>query len=205
MNAGFSSLSQLKRELLLSADALKTDYDDSVLALGQGVAALFASACDRKFVRGEYEDSFAADRTFWITRSYPIEVVHYVKVRRDYASGYQIVPGQPSNVVEMSGKVDFLGYLGAYGETAVINYTAGYWWDHTEDGSGTLPEGATPLPEDLRAAWVMQCRWFWDRRSITERAKAGFAKDTADGFATPAEELLQPVRSILASYRRIAP
>lgn len=205
MNAGFSSLSALKRELLLPADALRTENDAAIVALGLGVAALFESQCDRKFGRIVYIDTFAADRSFWITRSYPIEQVHAVQVRRDYASGFQLVPGQPSNVIEMSGKVDFLGYLGAYGEIGRISYTAGYWWDESEDGSLTLPEGATALPEDLRAAWVMQCRWFWERRSITERAKAGFAKDSADGFATPAEELLQPVRSILTSYRRIAP
>ena len=205
MNAGFSSLSALKRELLLPADAAKTENDASVLALGLGVASLFESLCDRKFRRMNMVDSFAADRTYWITRAYPIEQVISVEVRRDYASGFEIVTGQPSNVVELSGKVDFLGFLGAYGETGRLTYRGGYWWDESENATETLPEGATPLPEDLRAAWVLQCRWFWDRRSISDRAKAGFAKDSEGGFATPSDDLLQPVRSIMATYRRIAP
>jgi len=205
MNAGLSNLKTLKRELLLAADVAKTDSDASVAALGLGVAALFETACGRKFARAQEVDTFSAERSFWIARRYPLETVASVEVRRDYAGGFAAVPGMPANVNELSGKVDFLGHLGAYGEMARLNYTGGYWWDQGETVPDTMPEGATPLPEDLRAAWVMQCRWFWERRSITDRAKAGFAEDTAAlGFAGTQDDLLVPVKNVMSAYRRIA-
>jgi len=205
MNAGFSNLKNLKRELLLAADLSKTDNDASVLSLGLGVASLFEGAAGRRFARQEEVDTFSAERAFWIVRRYPIETVTAVEVRGDYAGGFLAVPGMPANVNELSGKVDFLGCLGAYGEMARVVYTGGYWWDTGETTPETMPTGATPLPEDLRAAWVMQCRWFWERRSITDRAKAGFTEDTAAlGFAGTDADLLMPVRQVIANYRRIA-
>ena len=205
MNAGFSNLKSLKRELLLASEVSKADNDAAVLALGLGVASLFESATGRRFARQEEVDTFSAERPFWVTRRYPIETVTSVDVRRDYAGGFLAVPGMPANVNELSGKVDFLGCLGAYGEMARINYTGGYWWDTGEVTPDAMPEGATPLPEDLRAAWVMQCRWFWERRSITDRAKAGFVESIADqGFAGTDADLLLPVRQTISNYRRIA-
>lgn len=206
MNCGFSNLKSLKQELLLAADLSGTDNDASVAALGLGVAALFESACARKFRREVgWVDQFSADREFWIAQRYPIETVTAVEIRRGYASGFVAQSGQPANVNELSGQFYFGGTLGAYGETARITYTGGFWWDESETTPGTMPTGATLLPEDLRAAWVMQCRWFWERRSITDRAKAGFAEDTAAlGFAGSQDDLLMPVRQVLAAYRRIA-
>lgn len=206
MNAGFSNLKTLKRELLLAADAAKTDNDASVLALGLGVASLFDSACNRFFKREEEAiDQFSADRDYWTARRYPIETVSTVEVRTSYTGGYNVQAGQPFNVNEESGQVYFGSYLGLYQDSVRITYTGGYWWNTSETTPETMPEGAWALPEDLRAAWVMQCRWFWERRSITDRAKAGLTDAiAADGFAGTEDELLLSVRQVLANYRRLS-
>jgi hypothetical protein len=206
MNAGFSNLTKLKAELLLAKDAEGTDYDAAVLAIGLGVAAMFESIAGRKFGRvvGE-KDVFTADREFWVASRYPLEAVSAVEVRTNYATGWVAQGGEPHNVVEPTGVIFFSGFLGSRGEMARVTFTGGYWWDESEGETGTLPSGAKALPEDLRAAHAMQCRWFWERRSVTERAKAGIPEDKADiGFAASADDLLAPVRQVLATYRRIA-
>ncbi|MFZ4774627.1 MAG: hypothetical protein ACOYM3_04645 [Terrimicrobiaceae bacterium] len=207
MNAGFSNLKTLKRELLLAADAAKTENDASLAALGLGVAAMFDSFCNRKFRRDAAAvDQFSANRGFWPARWYPIESVTSVEARTDYLAGFVVESGQPVNVNEQSGLIYFGSFLGLMSDTVRITYAGGYWWDESETTATTIPTGATALPEDLRAAWIMQCRWFWERRSLTDRAKAGFAEDTAElGFAGTQDELLLPVRQVLSAYRRMTP
>ena len=206
MNAGFSNLKKLKGELLLPADFAKPDNDAFIAALGLGVAAMFDSFCGRKFQRLENAvDQCSADRSFFVARWYPIESIASVEVRRDFATGFVAETGQPYNINEQTGMIYFGAILGLLSDTVRITYTGGYWWDTEETTPATMPEGATALPEDLRAAWVMQCRWFWERRSITDRAKAGFSEAIADkGFAGVEEDLLLSVRNVLATYRRFA-
>jgi len=204
MNAGFSSLAALKRELLMPADLSKTDQDASVKALGLGVASMFESLANRKFARATESVEFPADRCSVVVPRYPIEAVTLVEVRDSIATGWQAQAGLPDNYLPLSGIVQFFTPPGIWPASMKVTYTGGYWWDQGEVTPDAMPSGAIPLPEDLRAAWVMQCRWFWERRSITDRAKAGFGEDTALGFAVSQDDLLMPVRQVIATYRRIA-
>ena len=206
MNAGFSNLKTLKRELLLPADATKSDSDASVAALGLGVAAMFQVFCNRKF-GSVVGDTFeiGADRYSLVVPRYPIEAISKVEVRYAISDGWVVQPGMPDNYLPEAGLVQFCVPLGVWPNTARVTYTGGYWWDTGEVTPDTMPEGAWALPEDLRAAWVMQCRWFWERRSITDRAKAGFTDAIAEkGFAATEDDLLLSVRHVLDAYRRIA-
>lgn len=203
MNAGLSNLTNLKRELLLASDAAGTDYDASVTALGLGVASMFEAYCDRKFFR-VVDDVFecSADRYSVVVPRYPIEAINSVEMRDSIASGWEEQPDMPDNYLPEAGLVQFGAPPGVWPATLRITYTGGYWWDTTEDSSGTKPAGATAIPSALVSAWHLQCKFFWDRRSMEDRAKAGFSDKDAARFIAPDDELLSSVKTLLAAFRR---
>jgi len=207
MNAGFSNLKALKRELLLSADLAKPDWDASIQALGLGVAAMFETYCNRYFNR-LVDDTLeaTADRYSLVVQRYPIESISKFEIRDSMQDGWEVIPNMPDNFISQAGLVQFFTPAGYFPATMRITYTGGFWWDTSEDGSDVMPVGAFPLREDLRVAWVMQVRWFWERRSIIERAKAGFenTKTQDQGFAATTDDLLLSVRNVLNSYRRFS-
>jgi len=203
MNAGLSNLITLKRELLLASDAAGTDYDAAVAALGLGVASMFESYCDRKLLR-TVDDVFEcpADRYSVVVPRYPIEAVNSVEMRDSIASGWEEQADLPDNYLPEAGLVQFGAMPGVYPATLRITYTGGFWWDTSEDSSGTKPTGATAVPTALVSAWHLQCKFFWDRRSIEDRAKAGFTDKESERFVTPSDELLGSVKTIIATFRR---
>jgi hypothetical protein len=205
MNAGFSNLTFLKSKLLLASDAAGTDYDAAVTALGLGVAGMFEAMTDRKFSRvvGDTHEA-PADRCTVIVPRYPIESVTAVDLRCDMTTGWESQTGQPQNFNPTAGIVIFLYPLAYRGCTVRITYTGGYWWDTSEDSSGSLPSGATAIPQALVQAWVIACRFFWDRQSIEDRAKAGFSDKDAERFLSSDSKLPALVTETINRFRRFA-
>ncbi len=207
MNCGLGNLFDLKRELLLASDASGTDLDAAVQELGLGVASLMESYCDRRFARLE-DDQFDFDpySNFTTVRRYPIESIASISLKQDVTEGFVIQDGQPQNFRRESGIVFFGCNLGFPQDTGRIVWTGGYFFEHLEpddvDYPTTMPTGAEPLPLDLKLAWLKQCKFFWDRRSIEDRAKAGFK--TGEGFLLVADDLLATVKRTLDQYRRFA-
>lgn len=212
MNCGLANLHTLKRELLLAGEVESEDAlrDEKLAQLGLGVARLFDSQTARKLTRAEDEQvEFEAARSFLVVPRYPIESVSLVELRSSLADGFVEQEGQPLNFVRESGIVKFGGWLGDYYNTGRITYTGGYFVEELEpdddDYPSELPDGAEAVPQDLVYAWILQCKFFWERSGIESRAKAGVPGSVADkGFIVASEDLLDAVKLTLNQYRRLA-
>ena len=202
MNAGLGNLTDLKRALLMPEEREGTDFDEGVQAIGLGVAAMFESYCGRRFAR-VVGDTFEFDayRLSFVVPRYPIEAITSLELRSTIAEGFVVQEGQPTNFRRESGILFFGSVLGGPEDTARCTWTGGYWWDESEDGSGEKPAAAQLLPADLKLAWLQQSKFYWDRASIVERAKAGFKE--GDGFLTADSELIATVKLTLDKYRRM--
>lgn len=205
MNLGLGNLTELKRELLLAADAAGTDNDTAVAALGLGMARRFESFCGRRFER-VVDDTveFPADLDAYIVPRYPLEEVSEIAVRENVAQGW-VVQSSSHNFNRLSGQVFLEGPLsGGWAQTR-LTYTGGYFFETLEPDDDNYPTeqpaGSEPLPLDLKLAWFLQCKFLWDRRSLVEKAKAGF-KD-GEGFTGADTKLLPEVEATLNSYRRM--
>lgn len=205
MNAGFSNLTFLKKRLLLASDAAGTAHDDAVAALGLSVAGYFEAECDRKFARvaGDTYECDAAKR-FAVVPRYPLEAVTKIELRKTLTEGYVEQTVVPVNFSKDAGVVTFSLLPAVMGDTVRITYTGGFWWDTTEDLTGTKPSGAEGLPQALLLAWVQACKYLWDRGSIEDRAKAGFGDTEIERFVTGESKWPEFVGRTLSQYRRVA-
>jgi len=205
MNAGFSSLAWLKRRLLLASDVAGTTYDEAVTAVGLGVASQIEAFCDRKFERtaGEIHEAHG-NRTYFVVPRYPIEAVSAVESRESSVAAWTTVDASNWNFIAEAGLVTMLfpptGPMGS----VRVTYTGGYWWDTTEDATGSKPSAATALPDALRQAWVTACKTFWDRSSLENSAKAGFGGEEAGRMIAMDFDLPAVVQKTLAQFRRFA-
>lgn len=197
MDLGLGNLNDLKTHILPAGLLSSTESDSRLAMLGSGVAIAFEEFCNRWFGRLENaQQVFTASRSFVILRRYPLETVGTVELRENYAAGWIDQGEVIANVQETSGLVEFSGNLGSQTGSIRITYTGGFWYDTTEDASGEMPEGATPIPADLKAAWIMQVRAFFE--------EMGGLVPNPDKAMPRLDELLPAVRSILQPYRRLA-
>jgi hypothetical protein len=204
MNAGLSSLTKLKQQLLAEALRASTKYDAALSAIGLGVAAQFEKYCNRKFARVA-ADTFtcSADRDHVFLPRYPVEDVTEIALKTDETTGFEV----QSNVVisreDSNGMVYWGAFLGPFYGRIRITFTGGYWWDSTEEGNDTLPTGATAVPDDLYLAWVLQCRVVWQaidklgKDIVTTGSSSQFGTGTLAGL-----ELNAQVKAVLDQYRR---
>lgn len=204
MNAGFSSLAKLKEQLLAEALRASTKYDAALLAIGTGVAAQFEKYCNRKFLRTE-DATFtcSADRDHVFLDRYPIESVDTAELKSDQTTGWETQTDFILNRDDACGKV-FWGYQPAphYAQLR-FTFTGGFWWDVTEEGNDTLPDGATTLPDDLKLAWILQCRIVW--QAIDKLGKDIISTGSSSQFVTGTMASLalnDQVKEILNGYRR---
>jgi len=198
MNAGLGSLTLLKSRLLPAQAVAQTDQDTAITAIGLGVAAWFEQLCDRRFERTVGDIYLTrADRTYVVVPRYPLETVSALDWLLIDSDAWQ-PSGLPYFLFPESGLIDFAEAIGTRDMQLRVTYTGGYWWDETEDASGTFPTGAYPLPPDLQYAWLDQSAFLFERRN-----KLGLEKITHDGsFSISPADLLPHVRAILAPYRR---
>jgi len=205
MNVGLSSLAVLKAWLLAPSLVSGTDYDAQITALGLGVAASLETFCNRKFARVT-DDLFetTADRQRLVVLRYPIETISKIEIRDDLSIGW-VDQGTVNDVLfnlrEAAGLLEFAGYLGASFSRIRITYTGGYWFDTTEDASGTLPSGAAALPGDLKLAWLTQCEFLWGQR---DKLGINIAEKPTPSPALAQVELLPAVKQMIRTYVRYA-
>jgi hypothetical protein len=79
-------------------------------------------------------------------------------------------------------------------EAVVVDYDGGYWLD---DGD-PMPAGATPLPDDLLEALVMQCQAWAEARNLF----GTISLDKERKGQPNALQLMKDVEAILEPYRR---
>lgn len=208
INLTLGTLAQLKGQLLNISLQGDTDFDAALTTMGLGVAARFAQYCNRiwPFATGQTYTT-NADRMRLILPAFPIVQVTKVEVRDDLAIGF-VDQGPPASVIfnlrEEAGLVEFAGYLGGGFSRLRLTYDGGYWFDATDNGSGSQPTGSTLLPADLQFAWLLQCEWVWNNRDRLGVSLAGGA-ESKKTFALGQVELVVEAQNILKQYVRFSP
>lgn len=193
LDAGFSTLAYLKTRILPAGTDDVTDWDEPLSRLGLGVAGRFNSYCNRIFQRVEGQvDEFNAATTAVILRALPVEVINTVQVRVFTGSLDTFTAGQQLD--KKAGLVQFEIAPGDGTERVVIDYDGGFWLD---DGDA-MPTGATPLPDEILEAWVMQCQAWAEARNIF----GTIALDKERKPSTSAVQIMDEVKEILNPYRR---
>lgn len=204
MNAGLSTLIWLKKRLLSASDVATTTYDDAILALGLGVAGHLEDMTGRKFARvvGEKHE-FDAARTFTLVTRYPIEVVTQIEIRLTAGAGWESWTGD-YNIAAPAGMVMFPFPPALYPARGRLTYTGGWWWNTNESAEDTMPADATAVPPGLQLAWAQACKFLWDRGTIEDRAKAGYADGELDGFITGESKWPPFITETIARHRSAA-
>ena len=208
MNAGFSNLDTLKKQLL--AGTMKNDvrFDATILVIGQGVAGQFETFCNRKFMRvvGDTE-ILPADRCQFLLSRFPLEAITAVDLKMTEALGFESqspttfynTVGLKSGIVNCPEGAD----AGPWYAQVRFTYTGGYWWETLEpdDASfpSSMPAGASPLPQELFLAWVLQCRHLW---SQIDKLGTDILKDGKPSSLRFPEEFAPTVQKTLGQFTR---
>jgi len=177
VNAGFSNLDYLKRQLLAPALRAATTYDDQLVALGLGVMGMFDKFCNRSFAyKVGIQEVAQGDRSFWFVRHAPVTQFTNVELRFFRADAWTSIFNQPLAADEEKGLIHFGYTLGRAPMQFRVTYNGGYIWEQLEPDDAGFPTmipvditsnaaGIDPtkfnLPADLQYAWVLQCKHIW--------------------------------------------
>jgi hypothetical protein len=127
-----------------------------------------------------------------VLRAYPVEQINSVQIRVFTGSMDAFTAGYQLNA--RSGMMLFKSSPGDGTEAVVVDYDGGYWLD---DGD-PMPAGATPLPDDLLEALVMQCQAWAEARNLF----GTISLDKERKGQPNALQLMKDVEAILEPYRR---
>jgi hypothetical protein len=210
MNCGLGNLDTLKQHLLAPALRATRTYDVQLAALGLGIAASFEKYCNRKFARVENDKHVCtADRDHTYVPRYPMEVFTSIELKADINIGWEMQTGLVLNVNEASGLVYWGAGISFQWAQMRVTYTGGFFFETLEPDDANYPSaaptGAAALPDDLRLAWILQCKHVW--QTIDPRGQKIVAEEKL-ARAVPQQvfgdmDLIPEVISILVSYRRM--
>jgi hypothetical protein len=207
VNAGLGNLTELKAFILAASMRAQTDYDEQLLQIGKFVAGIFSERCTRKFEYSEGNvDEMTANRSFMLATHYPLNLTEPLKV--EICDGW--VNGAPVwteitnaiyNVGADASMVQLAGYQGNYLSRIRLTSTGGYWWLGL-DALTAAPAGATEIPGELKAAWLVQCQALWLVRDNLGITVAGAGSVSFVTLSLPGFELIPEVRDLLVDYKR---
>jgi hypothetical protein len=214
MNAGLGNLTIVKKHLLPATMVSESRFDDVILDISQGVAALIEQWCNRKFQRTVDDTAiFQADRMSFILPRYPVESISKVETRETEDDSWEDVTSD--NLIKSTSLASGVIYFGEgadagkYWSSIRFTYTGGYWFEDYEPSDDgypqALPSGAARLPIDLKLAWLMQCRDIWSK---FDKLGTGLNKEGTGnllGTTLGALEFSKAVISILHNYKQILP
>ena len=215
MNAGFSNLDFLKKQLLAKSFSSDKRFDDLILALGLGIANQVEKFCGRKFARlVNAQETFAADRASFLLSRFPVEPpISLVEYKQDEPTGWatQNQTAQSNDrVIQSLDAESGLIYFrddqdcGDYWSQMRFTFTGGFFWEQLEPDDANypspVPATATPLPDSLRLAWLLQCKhvWAFNDKVGTDLLKSGdqksvrFPEDWALGVETILADFVRP-------------
>lgn len=157
------NLADVKARVLAASLVAGTDYNTMLTQIGKAAAKAMEHLCNRKFSRTVGDTcTFSADRDhYWLPRT-PVETITQVELKTTDTEGWQV----QTDIIQLSELTKGLIHMGgptwAWPAQIRVTYTGGYWYDTTEDYSGSLPSGATQVPDDLKEAWLLLCQHIWD-------------------------------------------
>lgn len=177
MNAGFSNLDWLKKQILSQPDVTEVRFDDLILAIGLGVAGQFAKFCNRDWMyRAGIQEVTTGDRSFWFVRCAPVTQFTAVNLRFFRTDAWTPILSQPLQADEEKGLIHFGYTLGVAPIQVQVIYNGGYVWEMLEPDDASYPSmvpvdvtsnpaGIDPekfmLPDELKFAWLLQCKHVW--------------------------------------------
>lgn len=201
LSAGFATTLYLRSRLMPEEASGETEWDAAVAALGKSVAAKFDRHANRGFARVEGEiNVFSARATAWTLKRYPVETVSQVRTR-DTMDAYTTIAAGEWWIDKAAGLLETRSTAGSQSDKLVVAYTGGYWLD-PRDGT-VMPVGATPLPDDLLEAWVLQCQHEAEARGLFHAVSFRTQKDESSP-KTIDTGLLEASIQTLRPYRRFA-
>lgn len=194
-----SSLTQLKAAILPAAMRSRTDFDAQLTTIANAVKALFEQHCNRRltYAATETHTQNGADLLCLSLPRYPVVSVTSLTLRAPDATDTTL-DLTDIRLDKQAGLLHFRSMPGDWHDQLLVVSTGGYYVDTSENQSGSLPSGATALPEDLRSAYYLQCKALAEAQGILGAGAAASEKDKpkAEG------ELLPMVASVLRQYRR---
>jgi hypothetical protein len=200
LDAGFILLTALKAQVLPAAMQDDTDYDEQIAAIGKAVAGRMNRHTSRSLERAAaVTEEFDALAFAWVLSRYPVETVSGIVVKDTDGSVSALTAGD-WRLSKKSGLIEINGSAGTRLESVVVTYTGGYWLDDGE----TMPSGATPMPDDLLQAFVMQVQAVCEHREIFRTIALRKEDRTASEAKLTDLRLIPEVVETLLPFRRFA-
>ena len=120
-------------------------------------------------------------------------------------SAFTAQAGIIDTVALNSGVLCLVAETGTERDQLRVTYAGGYWYDTSDNGSGTMPDGATLLPHDVKLAWLLQCQHVWMSRDVI--GVSYVQKDGSEGMKLAGglknAELIPQVKDMLEPFKRI--
>lgn len=200
-----SSLTKLKQAILPDSMRASTMWDDTLTALGLGVADAIETHLDRKlgYVVGDTSLCDAQRIAVSVPR-YPVAAWTAVDLQTTPEGTWDDVRASVSRYMSNAGMLLFRTPPGDEFATLRVTFTGGFWWDTTEDASGEMPSGATALPASLFTAWSMQIQAHCNALDLFGAQSGKDVLGSASNLLTNAESFIPAVISLLKPHRRFA-
>jgi hypothetical protein len=201
---GLGTLGQLKRFLLSAGIVAETTYDEALTFIGKGVAGAFDRYCNRTFKRGaSITEDFRGGTDLLLLARYPVESIASVGLKTVGESAFTSQGDVIDTAALETGCLLLTATTGTERDQLRVTYTGGYWYDTSDDGSGSQPSGSTLLPTDIQLTWLLECQHVWQSRD-----KLGIEHTQGDGTALLNTRLgileLSPFsKAALEPYRRL--
>jgi hypothetical protein len=196
----YSTLPVLKAYALPKPVQSRDDYDAALQELGNGLAERFNQHCDRTLLRGDHSIIFSGDRRVYVLPSYPVESITSVQTRADYNDTWGVESGMIDQLSNASGLLQ-LDSADDERSQVRVDWVGGYWVDLT--GEDSLPEGATPMPADIRLAWLTQCKHVFDLLDKDGDSFRGADRGLGGALVSLLNiDLLTSVETTLNKYKR---
>lgn len=214
MNCGLGNLDSLKKHLLAQTLAGETRFDLVIKDIGLGVARRFDRFCNRTIAYFDHAtEIFSGDRDHWYMSRYPFISIEKVELRFFAADNWTNISGQPVGINEETGLLHFNYTLGVRPMMVRVTWSGGYWYEQLEPDDAAYPSSAPAavqaatsiepakfaLPDDLRLAWLMQCRHLWDS---VDKLGTSLVDKPGQQSAMGALELVPDVKETLQRYVR---
>lgn len=205
MNAGLSSLAKLKQAVLPDSMRASAMWDDTLLALGLGVADAIESHLDRKLGWKVADVALCEAQSLVISLPrYPVSNVSAVERQAAPNQTWESVSGSVTRYSLPSGIIYFRNPPGDDAATLKVTYSGGFWWDTDEEGTGEMPEGATALPAALFTAWAMQVQAQCNALDLFGAQSGKDVLGSTSNLLTNADAFIPAVVTMLKPFRRFA-